>query len=130
MTEAAFERGHFRRFEQIAARWNDIDVFGHVNNAVFYELFDTIVLRLLTSAGSISRNSPYAALVAESGAKFHREVLFSDRIDVGIRCAKLGTTSLIYELGLFTAERSDSAVDGRMVHVFVDRDTRRPSRGR
>ena len=121
-----YTRSDFRRFEPVAPRWNDLDVFGHVNNAVFYELFDTVILRLLVGCGAISRDGPFAALVAESGARFHREVLFTDVAEVGIRCARLGRTSLIYELGLFTAGRDDSAVDGRVVHVFADRGTRLP----
>lgn len=114
-------RSGFQRFEAMTARWNDLDIFGHLNNAVFYELFDTAILRLLVETGAIERQGKFAALVVTSGAVFHREVLFEDRIEVGIRVNRIGRTSVTYELGLFTEGRADSAVDGRVVHVFVDR---------
>ena len=109
------------------ARWNDLDIFGHVNNAVFYELFDSAILRVLTATGSIGREAPLAALVVASGATFHREVLFDAAIEVGLKVVHLGRSSVRYELGTFTDGRPESAVDGHVTHVFVDRATRRPT---
>ena len=108
------------------ARWNDVDIFGHLNNAVFYELFDTTILRLLTGCGAITRDGPHAALVVESGARFHSEVLFTDDMGVALRVAHVGRSSARYELAVFVGDSLVSAVDGYVVHVFVDRETRRP----
>jgi acyl-CoA thioester hydrolase len=121
-------RESFARFTPITPRWNDIDVFGHVNNAEFYAWFDTAVLVLLHEIGVVSaRGGDAAVLVAESGARFRREVLFTDAAEVGLRIGHLGTSSVRYELGVFTGSRPDAAVEGFLVHVFADRDTRRPT---
>ena len=128
MTERASpsHRTGYTLFLPAPARWNDLDIFGHLNNAVFYELFDTAILRVLTGTGTIGRNEPLAALVVESSATFHREVHFESMISVGLRVAHLGRSSVGYELGLFTDDGDTSAVDGRVTHVFVDRTARRP----
>jgi acyl-CoA thioester hydrolase len=120
-------RRSFACFVPVTPRWNDIDVFGHVNNAEFYAFFDTAVLSFLHKAGAIDgARGPHAMLVAESGARFHREVLFDDRLLVGLAVARLGRSSVHYRLGVFRNDEDRAAVDGRMVHVFTDRQTRRP----
>ena len=120
-------RQSFACFVPVTPRWNDIDVFGHVNNAEFYAFFDTAVLSFLHKAGAIDgARGPHAMLVAESGARFHREVLFDDRLLVGLAVARLGRSSVHYRLGAFRNDEDRAAVDGRMVHVLTDRQTRRP----
>ena len=123
---APSQRSGYGLFVPVPARWNDLDIFGHLNNAVFYELFDTAILRVLASTGTISRDAPLAALVVDSGATFHREVLFELAISVGLRVAHLGRTSVRYQLGVFVEDAQSSAVDGHVTHVFVDRVSRRP----
>jgi acyl-CoA thioester hydrolase len=111
----------------IAARWNDVDAFGHVNNAVFYAYFDTAVVRYLHEFGALGvREGGQVAVVAASGASFFAEVLFTDRIEVGLRIDRLGTSSVGYGIGVFRNDEPQAAVAGHFVHVFVDRTTRRP----
>jgi acyl-CoA thioester hydrolase len=120
-------RSAFRRFTPITPRWNDIDIFGHVNNAEFYAYFDTAVLTLMTGLDVVDpRGGGIGTLVVESGARFHREVLFADRVEVGLFVEHLGRSSVRYRLGVFREDEDSAAVDGHFVHVFVDRETRRP----
>jgi acyl-CoA thioester hydrolase len=120
-------RSAFRRFVPIAARWNDVDAFGHVNNAVFYAYFDTAVVRYLHEIGALGvRDGAQVAVVAASGASFFAEVLFADRIEVGLRVDRLGTSSITYGIGVFRNHEPRAAVAGHFTHVFVDRATRRP----
>lgn len=121
-------RNTFARFVQVTPRWNDIDVFGHVNNAEFYAYFDTAVVTLLHEIGAISaQNHRATVVVAESSARFLREVLFTDHVEVGVRVVHLGTSSVRYAIGVFTNENDAAAVEGHFVHVFVDGETRRPT---
>ena len=119
-------RSSYPHFIETPARWNDLDIFGHINNAVFYQMFDTAILRVLTATEAIGREAPFAALVVASGATFHREVLFEASINVGLKVVHLGRSSVRYELGLFADDAAESAVDGKVTHVFVDRVSRRP----
>jgi acyl-CoA thioester hydrolase len=115
------QRGAFKRFAPIAARWNDVDAFGHVNNAVFYAYFDTAVVRCLHEIGALGvRNGAQVAVVAASGASFFTEVLFTDRIEVGLRVDRLGTSSVTYGIGVFRNDEPRAAVAGHFTHVFVD----------
>ena len=123
---APLERSSFPPAVEMEARWNDVDIFGHLNNAVFYEIFDTAILRMLTGSGAITRDGPRAALVVESGAHFHSEVLFVDKLSVALRVAHIGSSSVRYDIAAFVGEAPISAVDGYVIHVFVDRATRRP----
>jgi acyl-CoA thioester hydrolase len=121
-------RAAFRRFTAVTPRWNDIDIFGHVNNAEFYAYFDTAVLTLMTALGAVDpKGGAIGTLVAESSARFHREVLFDDRVEVGLMVEHLGNSSVRYRLGVFREGDADAAVDGHIVHVFIDRQTRRPT---
>lgn len=121
-------RTQFCWFTEQTTRWNDIDVFGHVNNAEFYAFFDSAVLRYLHSIGAVAAlEGDFATLVVESGARFHREVLFTDRVSSGVRVEKIGTSSVRYGIAVFANDVSAAAVDGFFVHVFVDRESRRPT---
>jgi acyl-CoA thioester hydrolase len=120
-------RDRFRVFTPIMPRWNDIDVFGHVNNAEFYAYFDTAALRHLHGIEAIQAlGGAFAALVVESGARFYRPVLFTDQVTVGLSIARIGNSSVRYRLGVFTNDDPLASVEGEFVHVFVDRETRRP----
>jgi acyl-CoA thioester hydrolase len=120
-------RAAFGRFLPVAARWNDVDAFGHVNNAEFYAYFDTAVVRYLHEIGAIeARGGREVTVVAASGASFFAEVLFTDRVDVGLRIDRLGTSSVRYGIGVFRNDDPQAAVAGHFTHVFVDRATRRP----
>ena len=120
-------RAAFGRFVPVAVRWNDVDAFGHVNNAEFYAYFDTAVVRYLHEIGAIeARGGREVTVVAASGASFFAEVLFTDRVEVGLRIDRLGTSSVRYGIGVFRNDGAEAAVAGHFTHVFVDRATRRP----
>jgi len=113
---------------EMPTRWADNDVYGHVNNATYYAYFDTAVNRHLTEGGLLDVTaSPVFGVVAETGCRFHRELAFPDVLEVGVRVAKLGNSSVTYELALFRKGEAEPAATGHFVHVYVDRDTRRPA---
>ncbi len=120
-------RGAYRRFQSITTRWKDNDVFGHVNNVVYYSFFDTAVTNLLLEHGILSiGESPIIAVVAETACRYRRELAFPDAVTVGLRVAHLGRSSVRYELGIFRNEENEAAAEGHFVHVFVARATMRP----
>jgi acyl-CoA thioester hydrolase len=107
-------------------RWADNDMFGHLNNAVYYQLFDSAINAWVLEATRVKpRDLPARGVVAESSCKFFREVGFPDPITIGIRIEHLGRSSVIYELGLFSSPAEGEqnlavAALGRWVHVYVD----------
>jgi acyl-CoA thioester hydrolase len=122
-------RAGYLRFSSITPRWNDNDVFGHINNAEYYAFFDTAVMRFMIDAGLVSiTGGEIGTLVAESGCRFHREMTFNTPISVGLRIATLGNSSVRYEIGVFANDVDTAAADGFLVHVFVHRMTKRPMR--
>ena len=121
-------RAEFLRFIALVPQWKDVDAFGHVNNAEFYGYFDTAIVQFLIEIGAFAvSDGPFVAMVVESGARFHREVHFGDRIDVGLVVTRVGTSSVRYRIGVFANGEESAAVDGFFVHVFVDRQSRRPT---
>lgn len=119
-------RSAFPAMRSLSTRWRDNDVYGHVNNVVHYEYFDTAVngwlieRRLLDIAAS-----PVIALVVETGCSYFAEIAFPDRIDAGLRVAHLGRASVRYEIALFRNDEPTAAAQGFFVHVYVERDARR-----
>lgn len=111
----------------IPTRWNDNDVYGHVNNAIYYLYFDTVVNRYLVDNGLlIVGESDTVGLVVDTGCAYSAPVSFPDNIVAGLRVAKLGSSSVRYEIGLFRNEETIAAAQGHFVHVYVDEKTRRP----
>ena len=111
----------------MTTRWSDNDVFGHLNNAVYYELFDSAINRWMGEATSTDPGElPAMGVVAESGCRYLGEVRYPQDVRVGLAVARLGTSSVTYRLGLFAADDDTPAAVGRWVHVYVDRDSRRP----
>ncbi len=123
-----FTRGDFRHFLPISTRWMDNDVYGHVNNVVYYAYFDTVVNRYLIERGvlDIHRGS-VIGLVVETGCHYFAPLAFPETVHAGLRVARLGTSSVRYEVGLFGGEAPTAAARGHFVHVYVDRETRRPT---
>ena len=120
-------RSLFRHFETIATRWMDNDAYGHINNVVYYSYFDTVVNRYLIEAGALDiERSPVIGLVVETHCNYFASLAFPQLIEAGLRVAKLGSSSVRYEIGLFAAGEPLAAACGHFVHVYVDRDTRRP----
>ncbi len=120
-------RDTYRHFVPITTRWMDNDVLGHLNNAVYYSLFDTAITTTLVRAGVLEwpGDGP-VMVVAESGCRYHRSLAFPEPVDVGLRIARLGTSSVRYELAAFGAG-DPAAAEGFFVHICVDRLTRRPT---
>lgn len=120
-------RGAFPHHVPLQLRWHDNDIYGHVNNARYYDLFDTAVNGHLLAEGALAiGQSAGVFLVVSSGCDYFAEIAFPDQITAGLRVDRLGTTSVTYAIGLFRADASESAAVGRFVHVHVDRNTRRP----
>jgi acyl-CoA thioester hydrolase len=121
-------REGYHHFHPIETRWLDNDVYGHVNNVVYYSYFDTAVNHwLITEAGLDVVASDVIGVVAETGCRFHSALAFPDVLEAGLRVAKLGRTSVRWEIGIFRRGDSLAAASGHFVHVFVDRVSRRPA---
>jgi acyl-CoA thioester hydrolase len=122
----AVRRGDFRGLRTLPTRWSDDDTYGHVNNVVHYSLFDTAVNGWLIEASGVDiRALPAIGLVVETSCQYFAELRFPEVITAGLGLEKLGDSSVIYRLALFGAAQEPAAV-GRFVHVYVDRDERRP----
>jgi acyl-CoA thioester hydrolase len=125
---SAESRADYALFRSIPTRWMDNDVYGHVNNVVYYSYFDTVVNAALIDAGLLDPvSSKIIGLVVESGCRYHAPLSFPETVEAGMRVAKLGTASVRYEIGLFKAGEESAAADGHFVHVYVDSETRRPT---
>lgn len=110
----------------VPLRWADDDAYGHVNNAVHYQLFDTAVNGWLASQVGDVRALPALGVVAETGCRYLGELRFPERVRCGLALDRLGTSSVSYRLALFGEAQPGPVAVGRFVHVYVDRDTRRP----
>ncbi len=120
-------RGDFRAFRTIQTRWMDNDVYGHMNNVVHYSLFDTAVNGWLIENGVLDiHGGDQIGLVVETSCRYFAEMAFPDVVTAGIRVAKLGSSSVRYEVGLFRNGEDSAAALGFFVHVYVDRASRRP----
>jgi acyl-CoA thioester hydrolase len=120
-------REAYRHFAPIATRWMDNDAYGHLNNVVYYSLFDTAVNRYLIEAGALDiHHGRTIGLVVETHCNYFASVGFPQMIEAGIRVAHRGASSVRYEIGIFAAGEPLCAARGHFIHVYVDRDTRRP----
>ena len=121
-------RAEYPHFLGLATRWMDNDAYGHVNNVVYYSFFDTAVNRFLIDRGVLRIDAgPVIGLVVETGCRYHRPLAFPEMVEVGIRVAHLGTSSVRYELGVFREGDDPAAAEGHFVHVYVDRESRTPA---
>ena len=112
----------------VQTRWSDNDVYGHVNNVVYYAYFDTVVNRYLIEQGALDIHAGGAiGLVIETHCNYFAPLAFPRNVEAGIRVAHIGQSSVRYEIGLFDEGEPDSAASGHFVHVYVDRLTRRPT---
>lgn len=111
----------------IPTRWNDNDVYGHINNAVYYFYFDTVVNQYLIEAGLLELGkSKTVGLVVDTGCSYFAPISFPDKVVAGLRVAKLGSSSVRYEIGLFRNDDTTASAQGHFVHVYVDEESRRP----
>jgi acyl-CoA thioester hydrolase len=121
-------RADFPHFLAIPTRWMDNDIYGHVNNVVYYSYFDTVVNEHLIREGRLDiRAAPVIGVVVETFCRFHRSLSFPGVVDAGLRVARLGDSSVRYEIALFAEGEDDASADGHFVHVWVQRDTQRPT---
>ncbi|MFK0090836.1 acyl-CoA thioesterase [Pseudomonas sp. NPDC090755] len=120
-------REHFRHFQPITTRWHDNDVYGHVNNVVYYSFFDSAVNSYLIDAGVLDiQHGEVIAYVVSSSCDYFASIAFPQRIEVGVAVSKLGNSSVHYTLGVFLEGEQQACAVGRFVHVFVDRASNRP----
>ncbi|MBV1732809.1 MAG: acyl-CoA thioesterase [Hydrogenophaga sp.] len=120
-------RSHYRVFRTIGTRWMDNDVYGHVNNVVFYSWFDTAVNGWLIEQGALDIHAgEVIGLVIETQCNYFAPLAFPQTVHAGLRVAHLGSSSVRYEVGLFAEDGEMAAACGHFVHVYVDRATRRP----
>jgi acyl-CoA thioester hydrolase len=108
-------------WRQATTRWADDDVYGHMNNARYFELIDTAVNAHLAEATGVDiRALPAVGVVAEVSCRYFREVGYPDPIDLGLAVERLGTSSIVYRIGIFQGEGDEAAAEGRFVHVYVE----------
>lgn len=120
-------RADFAVLRSLQTRWSDEDTYGHVNNVVHYELFDTAVNGWLMSASGVDiRTLPAIGLVVETSCRYYAELRFPETVTAGIALENLGTSSVVYQVALFGTAESPVAA-GRFVHVYVSREDRRPT---
>jgi acyl-CoA thioester hydrolase len=123
----AERRDSYPHVLRITTRWMDNDLYGHINNVVYYSFFDTVINEYLVRAGGLDIHAgPVIGLAVETMCRFHRPLAYPDPVDAGLRVAKLGRSSVRYEIGLFGGGEDEPAATGHFVHVFVDRASRRP----
>ena len=122
-------RSAYKAFRLIGTRWSDNDVYGHVNNVVYYSWFDTAVNGLLVEQGAIDIHSgDVIGLVIETQCNYFAPLAFPEAVVAGIRVAHAGSSSVRYEIGIFPADPGQlCAAKGHFIHVYVDRATRRPT---
>jgi len=119
-------RDEFPYVLEIQTRWSDNDIYGHVNNAVYYLYFDTVINRYLIDRGGLDIAVGHIiAVCVESQCSYKRSIAFPEVIQAGLRVTKLGNTSVHYEVGIFRGQ--DLCALGTFVHVFVARGTRKPT---
>ena len=124
-----WNREDLKAWSKIPTRWMDDDIYGHVNNVVYYSYFDTAVNgNLIRATGQDIRSQDAIGIVVESGCTFHRELSFPQVIEAGLLVEKIGNSSVTYRVGLFIEDDSEPAASGHFVHVYVDRENRRPVR--
>ena len=121
-------RDDFPVFRSLQTRWSDNDLFGHMNNVVHYQLFDTAVNEWLIKLGLFDpHNSDIIGFVVETKCNYFSELAFPDRVAAGIRIDHLGTSSVRYGIALFREDEEIAAAQGHFIHVYVDRQTRKPA---
>lgn len=124
---AARPRSDFAYFHRITTRWMDNDVYGHVNNVIYYSYFDTAVNSYLIEEHVLDPlHSPVIGLVVNTTCHYFKSVAFPDTIEVGVKVAHMGRSSVRYEVGIFKNQDTTSAAHGHFIHVYVDRATQKP----
>ncbi len=120
-------RDDYPHYLEIPTRWMDNDIYGHVNNVVYYSYFDTVINRYLIDVGGLDiHGSPVIGVCAESHCNYQAPITYPEVVDAGLRVGHLGRRSVRYEIGLFRQDDHTAAAMGHFVHVFVDRTSMTP----
>jgi acyl-CoA thioester hydrolase len=129
MTDRTIEtRENYCHFDTITTRWSDNDVYGHVNNVVYYSYFDTAANNYLIEKADLNIESgPVIGFVVNSGCNYHSAIAYPDEIETGLRVNRLGNSSVEYGIAIFKKGEAVAAANGHFVHVFVDRKTNKPA---
>lgn len=123
----AHQRSDYLHFVDLTTRWADNDIYGHVNNVMYYSYFDTTANTYLIEHGGLDiHDSKVIGLVVDSGCSYFAPLAFPDRLQGGLRIAQIGSSSVRYEIAIFKVGEDSAAAQGHFVHVFVDRDSRKP----
>ena len=121
------QRSGYAQLRAITTRWKDNDVYGHVNNVVYYSFFDTVVNGYLVARGALDiAKSEVIGLVVETRCNYFKPVAFPDRVSAGLRVEHIGNSSVRYGIGLFRNDDNDAAAQGHFVHVYVERKSSKP----
>jgi acyl-CoA thioester hydrolase len=121
-------RQAYRVFRDITTRWMDNDIYGHINNVVYYAWFDAAVNAHLIEQGALDIHTGQTiGLVVETHCNYFSPLSFPQTVQAGIRVASIGSSSVRYEIGLFAQGEDECAAKGHFIHVYVDRQTRRPA---
>jgi acyl-CoA thioester hydrolase len=125
-TRPQLTRAEFAHFVAVPTRWMDNDIYGHVNNVLYYAFFDTAINQYLIAEGGLDiAGGRVIGVAAETHCQFMQSLAFPDVVEVGLRVGRLGNSSVRYELAIFKQGQATAAATGYFVHVFVDRETRR-----
>jgi acyl-CoA thioester hydrolase len=121
-------RSRFKVWRKITTRWADNDAYGHVNNTVYYEWFDSAVNAWMVGQGMLDiANGDPIAVVVETRCSYAATLAFPEDVEVGLAIAQLGRSSIRYRIGVFAVGADSAAAEGEFVHVVVDRASRRPT---
>ena len=123
----ALDRSAFKCYRNISTRWMDNDAYGHVNNVVYYQWFDTVVNAHLIDNGALDiHHGETIGLVVETHCNFFSSLAFPQTVQAGIKVGRIGSSSVRYEVGIFAEDAALTAAHGHFIHVYVDKLTRRP----
>ncbi|MCB1837983.1 MAG: acyl-CoA thioesterase [Alcanivoracaceae bacterium] len=126
--KAIGSRADYKYFVPITTRWHDNDLYGHVNNVTYYSYFDSVANHYLIHVGKLDiHHGQVIGLVVNSGCSYHAPLEFPDELEGGLRINRLGNSSVEYGIAIFRKGEASPAAEGHFVHVFVDRQSRRPT---
>ena len=127
MRQNPTNRSDYNHFSKMSTRWNDNDIYGHLNNVIYYELFDTAVNKWLIKNNLIDiKNGNNIGLIVQSGCNYFSSFKYPEDIEAGIRVTKIGNSSVRYEVGLFKPNDDLASADGFFIHVYVNRVSKKP----
>lgn len=127
MSNRELTRDHYKWFLAMPTRWIDNDRYGHMNNAVYYSVYENVVMTWLEVENNLDANTKSVrCFTVENGCQYHDAVRYPEQLECGLRISRIGNSSVRYELGIFRQGDSHPAATGFIVDVFVDAETERP----